>query len=390
MNRYVNRVNRIPNNNIENVFKYEKKKSKRFEIIEMSKSRIAPQLDLYVHALESASSKILQNRIPLYDNYLQTLMIDDVVASLLDKRLENILNKDLVVYNKDGEQIDIVNEFIKSPRFADFLKDLVMTKFWGFNVFEFDEIEWQDQLLFEYKLMPHKHINPYTKEVLKHQNDARGESFENSDDYLMVGNPDDLGLLSKITYLSILNRLGTFNWSNYSDLASNNFLTIKGKGYSDDDELENMQLEYMQSANKGSLYLPEGVDVDFTNQTSSQQNALFENYSKMVRERLSILVLGNTMTTQDGSSRSQAEVHSDQQNMKYTADEIYVENILNYEFKDYLNLWLDIDTKDIYFKFNPSTDQEIAEKLNNFNKLKELGVLFTDEELRNHFKDLIK
>lgn len=375
---------------IQNAYKPSGEKSKSFEIVEQSKLRISPNINDYVQALESASSKIIQNRVPLYDNYLQTLMVDDIVISLIDKRLENILNKEIKCFRKDGEQIDELNIFLQSPRFADFIKDLLMTKFWGFNVFEFSEIMWDGYKLFEYTPIPHKHINPYTKQVLKTQYDAEGKDFSNNNDVLMVGNPDDLGLFSKITYLSILNRTSTFAWSNYLDLASNNFLTIKGKGYADDEELERMQLDYMQSDKKGSIYLPEGMEANFENQSSSQQNQLFEGYFEMIRERLAILILGNTMTTTDGSSRSQAEVHEIEQGKKYTADEIYIENILNYEFKDYLNLWMEINTEDIYFKFIPSTDLEISQKLNNFKSLKDLGVIFTDEELRNHFKDLLK
>lgn len=367
------------------------KKSKTFEIVEHSKQRIVPNLEYYVNSLESAMSRIIQNRIILYDSYTQSLMIDDIVNSLIEKRLDNITNKQIKCFNLEGEMVDNINNFLDSPRFLDFIKDLVLVKFWGFSVFEFDSIKWNDLLLFEYTKIPIKHINPYTKEVLKYQYDEIGESYEDRQDVLMVGNPDDLGLLSKVTYLSILNRLSTFNWSAYSDLASNNFMMIKSRMISDDEEIERLQTDYMKSAKRGSMSIPEGVEIDFENQSSSQQNQLFEGYYDMVRERLSVLILGNTMTSVDGGSYSQSMVHQSEQTKKYTSDEVFVENILNYEFKDYLNLWLDdINVKDIYFKFIPSTDDEILEKINHFEKLKNLGVTFTDEELRNHFEDLLK
>lgn len=367
------------------------KRSKTFEIVEHSKQRIVPNLEQYVNAIESASSRIIQNRITLYDSYIQTLMIDDIVNSLIEKRLDNITNKQIKAFNMEGVQLDNINALLESPRFLDFIKDLVMVKFWGFSVFEFDSILWNDIELFDYTKIPIKHINPYKKEVLKYQYDENGESYENRLDVLMIGNPDDLGLLSKVTYLSILNRLSTFNWSAYSDLASNNFMMIKSRMVSDDEEIERLQTDYMSSSKKGSMSVPDGVEIDFENMTSSQQNQLFEGYYNMVRERLSILILGNTMTSVDGGSYAQSIVHESEQSKKYTSDEVFVENILNYDFKDYLNIWIpDINTNDIYFKFLPSNDDEILEKISYFEKLKNLGIIFTDEELRNHFEDLLK
>ena len=49
------------------------------------------------------------------------------------------------------------------------------------------------------------------------------------------------------------------------------------------------------------------------------------------------LVLGQTMTTEDGSSRSQAEVHERTQEDIFDADGKYVLDVLNYEFTKVLN-----------------------------------------------------
>ena len=373
----------------QDAFKYEGDRSRKFKIIEMSKQRITPAIDKYVEALEAASSKLLQMRVMLYDSYLTTLMVDNHVSSLLDKRLENITNKTLVL-TKDDEIIDDVTYFLKSPKFREFTKELILAKFWGFQLFEFYQKEYEGRLWFDYSVIPHKHINPYRKEVLVNQTDDTGVPFSERNDCLFVGDEDDLGLLSKITLLSLYRRLGMFSYSKYLDLASENFTTLKVRGYDDDKNMDNIAKAIENRAGGGLLQVPDGVDLQMDNQSSTSQNQLFENYMKMIKEELTILVLGQTMTTEDGSSRSQAEVHQKEQKSKYSSDEIYVLDVLNYEFVDYLNLWFPmINTSDVEFKFIPTNEDEISDKLENYERLRNLGVVFTDEELREIFKDIL-
>ncbi len=372
-----------------NAFPYERDASNRFQIYEVSKQRITPAIDKYVDALEAASSKLLQMRVMLYDSYLTTLMVDSHVSSLLDKRLENVTNKTLVLVNENGEPIEDVGYFLSSPKFRQFTEDIILTKFWGFQLFEFDKIRYKDKDWFDYTVIPHKHINPYRKEVLQHQTDDSGVSFEDRDDCLFIGDPDDLGLLSKITLLSLYRRLGMFTYSKYLDLASENFTTLKVRGYSDDQNMDRIAKAIENRAGGGVLEIPDGMDLQMDNQSSPSQNQLFENYMKMIKEELAILILGQTMTTVDGSSRSQAEVHQEEQRSKYSSDEVYILDVLNYDFVDYLKLWFPNLSTNVEFKFVPNSDDEIADKLRNYERLRNLGVQFSDEELREKFEKII-
>lgn len=373
----------------ENSFKYENTKSKKFKIIETTKQHITPAIDIYINSLQSASNKTIQSRVLLYDSYLTTLMVDDVVQSLLDKRLDNITNKSIQIYQND-KHLEDMDYFFESPKFQQFLKDMIMTKFWGFQLFEFDEFVFDEKKWFDYKVIPHKHVNPYRKEVLKKQFDREGISFEKRNDYLFIGDEDDLGLLSKITLLSLYNRLGMFGYSKYLDLASENFQTIKTRGYVDDEDINHIQKQLATRGSGGNIQVPDGIDFDLINQSSSQQNQLFENYMERVKDRMATLILGQTMTTSDGSSRSQAEVHQSEQSKKYSSDELFVLNVLNFEFRDYLPLWFkDINTNGMEFRLVPSTAEEIRNKLQTYKLLKELGMQFSEDQLREAFSTLL-
>jgi hypothetical protein len=376
---------------ISNIFQYEtetrqdgKGQSKgRFQIVEMSKQHITPSVDAYLQAVQSARSKLTQSRIALYDNYEQTMLFDPFIKSLIDKRLDNISNKQIQFFKDDVLQEQYA-DFFKAPRFKSFLRDLLLTRFWGMGLFEFHGREW-----FDYVTIPVKHLNPYKKEVLRYQHDSTGTDWTQFPNVLFVGGANDYGLLEQITLLSIYKRLGTYCYGKYVDLASENFSTMRLAGMGDEKTFQDLQSQIANRGGGGVAALPPGIELQQQNQSSSSQNQLFEGYMKMLKEELSILILGQTMTTSDGSSRSQAEVHQSEQSSKFAADDLDIENILNYDFADYLKLW-GLPTENVRFELVPTDDQTLAKRVENYKILKELGVMFTDEELRDKFKTIIE
>lgn len=364
-------------------------KSKKFKIVDLSPTRVTASIDDFIQAVDAASNPIRQYRLQLYVHYLQTLKFDPFVKGLIEKRLENLTNKELVAYRGD-EPADDINEFCKSPQFIDFVKDILLQgKFFGMGVFEFDKEIWNGYELFKYKTLPIMHINPFEKEILQTPMDSKGTSFENLQDYLFVGNEEDLGLMLQVTLLSLYKRWGMVNYGKYMDLASENFAQLKVRDYGDEESLQNLQTQIDKRGAGGAARMPDNWNVEFDNQASSQQNTLFENFDEMIKDDLAIFILGQTMTTQDGSSRAQADVHLEEQKEKYNSDEQYVAHFLNYNFVDHLSYW-GLNPAGVRWQFETSKIEGQTRKLRNYKHLKELGVEFTDEELRKEFDEIIK
>jgi len=110
---------------------------------------------------------------------------------------------------------------------------------------------------------------------------------------------------------------------------------------------------------------------------------------KLLKDELAVLILGQNMTTSDGSSRSQAEVHQIEQMEKYSSDEQNVLDVLNYEFIDKLPLWGYNVKPTMQFRFLETSAKAINQKLKNLTALQQLGLQLTDEEIREKFKDII-
>lgn len=353
-------------------------KKSRFSYTQRPKGRIVPSIDDFIKAVESATNPTLQNRLLLYSHYETTMLYDTYVSALIEKRLENITSKNIVLFDGDKR---VETSLFDSPKFEKFTKDVILNKFWGMTLFEFN------RGYFDYYKIPIKHINPFRREVLVTPYDETGTSFDNNN-CLFIGDDEDLGLLLKITLLSLYKRLGMFNYGRYVDLASENFTQLKVRGLTEELGLDTIE-SYQNRAGGGTMQLPEGAELSQENQSSSQQNQLFENYMSMLKEELAVLILGQTMTTQNGSSRSQAEVHQIEQETKYSSDEKYLLDVLNYDFIEYVGLWGIPYSDSMRFELVETSETQLNRKLNNYKILKDLGLQFTDEELRRQFDLLI-
>ncbi|MFW6377518.1 MAG: phage portal protein family protein, partial [bacterium] len=251
-------------------------KEKWFDLIESSVLRIQPRLDLYLQAVELSLDKRVQNRNLLYDFYFNTLIVDDVVYSLIDKRLDNISNKSIYLVDSNNEVIEDYKYFFEAPKFRRFLRDIVMSKFWGFQLFGFKKYNWEGKDWFDYVSINHKHVDPYNQHITKTQFDSTPVlDFAEHPEFLFVGDADDLGMMAKVTKLSIMLRQGDFWYGKYADLASENFTQIQKKGLVDEKTLQKINQQMQRRSGGAMLETDDNLNLKFHNQSSSQQNQLY-------------------------------------------------------------------------------------------------------------------
>lgn len=350
-------------------------------------SRSAKDMEDYVRALRLAEDVNIPRRYKIYEIYQESIDYDAHMQAAMSKRVNSLLQKKFIYVNNSGNEIKKVTEWMEAPEFRQFLKDILETKFWGHSLFEFTPGQW-----FSYELIPRKNVEPREGLVLTRSYDTTGVPYRvpRFKKYVMeVGSHEDLGLLKTGARYAIYKRNLLSDWANYSELAGNNFERFT---YTGEDQAVKQQIDEMiaQGGVGMRMRLPRDVDFDIKSGSSSSTNQLFENFHEIMNKELSKLFLGQTMTMDDGSSRSQSEVHSEQQDMVLMDDLLYVLNILNYEFIDYIGLWnlpkgrfeRKQETKDkpLVMEITPAGAQEVVEivksSIDDDQKIALLRVLF--------------
>jgi phage gp29-like protein len=79
---------------------------------------------------------------------------------------------------------------------------------------------------------------------------------------------------------------------------------------SEDDKRRLLRAVLSIAGDAGAI-IPKGMDIEFINATSGRGEAVFGKLADYLDKQVSKAVLGQTMTTDDGSSQAQAKVHDD-------------------------------------------------------------------------------
>lgn len=354
-----------------------------FTIVEQPTQIISAEIANFKIAIQAAKGKYSQQRGMIYDMYQNAIDFDSILIGLIEQRLIATTGKKLQ-YLVNEEPSPQGKALTDTPLFNEFIRDVVLSQvFWGMGLFEFSKKKWNNQELFDYFQIPIKHIDPYQKVVRETQysSSQNDKTYEGIDNVLFVGEKDNFGLLQQLTMLALYKRAAINDWAKYTKLAGTNFRILKYRGAQLGKKEREGVLDKVANFAGGAVDLPQDIDLTTENQTSSSQNALFENYVAYLDEQMTKIVLGSTMTTDNGSSRSQAEVHERTTETLLDADGAMLLNVLNYDFYEIgVKMYgLPEGGRWSYIE-NAGTKQ--LEQIEMDLKLKELGLLFTDEEIR--------
>lgn len=323
-----------------------------------------------INALSAAERELDKRKTDLYDIYQECTEYDAHLYSVLQRRTQNITGR-VLKYTVGNTEDKKLKALFNNQDFKGLLSEIIGAVFFGHTVIQFTETP------FQYQSFDRRLIDGDKKGVRKSRlnmtlqpyADEQG-TFEN---ILEVGNVWDLGLMKQAVIYSILKRNMLGDWALYVQKAGNNFEKITYKG---DKVMASKVAKAFNEAGAGAaIPIPDGViDIQAMNTSSSSQNQLFVDFFNSLNGEISKLVLGQTMTTENGSSYSQSIVHLSQQELIFESDAEWVLSLLNSkEFKKILRYMKINDAGEFSFENQViSLQDEIEKDL----KLKELGVVF--------------
>lgn len=277
-------------------------------------------------------------RVLLYDLY-DDLLLDGHLRSIIDKRIMAVTNSPLLfVANK--KSIDEISELQEKAWFETLLTEIMNTKFWGHSLVEF----YYDELgNFTAELVPRKNVEHKTGIILKEQSDTTGENYrENkarSPFLLEAGTWKQQGLLLPAAQYVIYKRGNFGDWAQYAELFGMPWKIAKYNSY---DEKARQQLESAleEAGGNANIIIPEGTEIDLKYATSAGNGDLYAKLKDACNEALSVLILGQTMTTMDtqGSGYAQGKIHSTVEQDMHRSDRRFITRILNDKLNPLLQL----------------------------------------------------
>ena len=266
----------------------------------------------------------LGNRTKLYDLFTD-LLIDGYLSDAIDKRIDAVTDADLA-FTIDGKRVDEMDTLMDTPEFESLLREIMLSRFWGVSVVECRFLEG-----FEFCSIPRKHIRTKNKEIAIREEDEHGIPYAENDLVIQFGQDEDFGIILRAAPFVIYKRGGFGDWAHFVERFG---MPQRIGTYSSMDEQSRRALiqAFEEAGSAPYLVIPKETEATQTTLSNSGNGALYNDFRCACNEEILITVLGQTMTTQDGSSLAQGQVHLAVQEKKHRADRRFVERMLNKYF----------------------------------------------------------
>ena len=305
-------------------------------------NRNSQNIESWRSAIASFENQTNPTRTRLYDLY-KDIELDGQVLATWGKRCDAITNKRLL-FKKDGMEDEQITSLLNSPEMRLIIKELLKTIAYGFTLIQVDGIRFDDdeeQYKIDWNLIPRKHVHPEDgfQCVSKDQNMATKDYMfmekPMSDYMIWAGERDDMGLLCSVAQYVIYKRGSFGDWAQFAEMFGMPFRELS---YDDYDPETRAKLEKAMEEWGGANFIIKPKSAQLTLHDTGGSTSSAEVYDLLISKcdaSISKIILGNTLTTEQGEIGSQAlgEVHKESESEKNASDQLFILSILNTRFR---------------------------------------------------------
>jgi len=383
------------------------------DIVKYSIDRIRESLQDWAVAVTDAEGEYIgeshkyHNLLNLYNN----IDFDEHITALTDSIFFDVSQTPFNVFNEQNEVDEDKTNLFKKLWFYDFMEYVLQADYWGFSLIQFTGIK--DGIFSGVSLVDRYNVRPDGGfvSVDKYQDTKDFDYTESplNNWTIFVKSRKHLGRFNVVAKSFILKREVKQFWAVFNELFTTPYYTVK-TNFANKNHRNNL-IEWLQKR-KHSGAVVVGMDDEIEALTNGGQGyKSYEDFENMANKNMSKAFLGQTMVFEDGSSRSQGEVHERQKEIFIQARRVYLGFLINEKlipkmsalgikigendvFKWELSQELTVsDWAEIIAKLAPHFDfdvDEIIEKIGLTLENKEQMETFADPEKKEDLKEKIK
>lgn len=255
------------------------------------------------------------NRQLLYDIY-RDAALDGHLSGCIEQRHGFVMAKAYNIEDKNGTPQDHLKHYFMQPWFDDLCHLILDATEWGHSLIELGDIVKDGDGCPCYesvKLIDRKYVIPEYHRVIT----DLGMDWTTGIDYhapqycynlIEAGRPDDLGLLLKAAQYTIPKKNVLASWDIFAEIFGMpmRVATTASQQKAVQDQIAEM-LDNM-GENQWML-LPQGTDFQIVESSKNDAYNVYNTRVDRSNSEISKLIIGQTMTIEDGSSLSQSQTH---------------------------------------------------------------------------------
>lgn len=306
------------------------------------------------------------NRARLYDIYADCVL-DAHLSGCIAQRKGKVLQKDFRLVDQNGKEKPEATELLQSEWFTDFLNLCLDSIYWGPTLIQLgDVVRDNGPLRFDgVELVPRKHVVPeYGVLVQDPGGDWRqGIPYREGDIAnwcVEVGKPRDLGLLLKCATSCISKKNMLAYWDVFGEIFGMPMRIARANTL---DDAERAKLEAALEKMGAAQYIvtSDGTEIEIKESSRGDAYNVYDRRVDRCNSELSKVVLNQTMTIDDGSSKAQGVVHLEIFDRTTESDAVMCAHIVNGRLLPLMALH-GFPVKGLRFQFNNAASYTPAEQ----------------------------
>lgn len=303
-------------------------KSMSVKLLEQSRQLTRKDMKQWRDAWETALDVEKPQRSDLYDIYDDAMVDLHLYGAIRNRMLKNLSRKFKVV-EENGEENEEATKALTKKWFRKFCLLALESKFYGHSLIQFGDII--EGKFSDVKLVPRRHVIPEFGIIVRETGDETGYDYRSgtlAQWVIEVGESDDLGILLKLSKEAISKKNVIQFWDEFAEIFG---IPIRVAKTSTRDKKDLARLENMMKNMGSALYslLPTGTDIEIKEASKGDAFNVFDKRIDRANSEMSKGVNGQTMTMDNGSSRSQAEVHQDVSDVIVESDGVDLSYAIN-------------------------------------------------------------
>lgn len=255
------------------------------------------------------------NRQRLYDIYRDTL-IDLHLSGCIEQRKGFVMARSFKLVDATGVKNDEAKHYFDQSWFKQLLIYVLDSIYWGHSLIELGDISTDGDGCVCYSgvtLLPRKHVIPeYGRVVPQIGMDwSSGMEYRQppfTDWLIEAGRPDDLGLLLKAATQTIAKKNMLAFWDTFGEIFGMPMRIAKTSSR-DPKERQTLMNMLETSGTKLSMVTDSDTEIEFMESAKNDAYNVYNQRVDRANSELSKLIIGQTMTIEDGSSLSQSRTH---------------------------------------------------------------------------------
>lgn len=275
------------------------------------------------------------NRRRLYDIY-RDADVDAHLTGCVTQRKGFVMARSFKLVNAKGDEDEEALHYFDQSWFKQLMRHCLDSIYWGHSLIELGGLTTDGDGCVCYDgvtLIPRKHVIPeYHRCVVNVGDDWHsGIDYHErpfSDWLIEAGDPTDLGLYLKAAKETIPKKNDEAFWDSFAEIFG---MPMRVAKTTTRDEKERARLESVlrDGAHNLALLVGQDTEVEFVESSKGDAYNVYDKRIDRANSEISKLIIGQTMTIEDGSSLSQSQTHLQVFENLVDADRDFLRDIIN-------------------------------------------------------------